>query len=443
MMDMPFDVISCSWPRPVEQADGRWTSEPEWDAPVMPSVPQPRWERVQNEWCWMINWRDLFKSGLKAWDARLGGEMRGFQIVFRLRIHKSGRLIFWADDGCIIRCNGAIIHCDRSAHSLARSEIEVTAGDLLEVAQWQFGWDWLWGAQLCPSIEPFDAVRALTPYLEAVQERLRHPDGPPLKLYTSGAAPVRTVLAIYSLALNGYAPPEVYLFGESDWPARARDLFATLLPFARITSTDQVLGRLRSLGGSGLADLAQQHWFVMKLCVGLFHPPDESCVMDDDVFVLGRLDDALDAFRTRDLVFAPDQDVGAGYLATWGRIFGQRLKLPTARCSAWLYWIRPVADPRWLAAQALRVRPDPRAPYLWEQGFIALAYAQKNVVELPSQRYLFALFQGLPGGMLGYDYAHNPCGFASIHFGGLMEKPPDDVALQLAPAILGLSQGSA
>ncbi len=243
--------------------------------------------------------------------------------------------------------------------------------------------------------------------------------------------------------LNGYAPPEIYLFGERDWSVQARDLLASLLPFACVVPTDQVLMRLRSLGGSTLATLAQHYWFVMKLCVSLFHAPDECCVMDDDVFVLDRVNDALDAFRTHDLVFGPDQDFGARYHATWGRVFGQLGALRTARCSAWLYWMRPIADPRWLAAKALRVRPDPRAPPLWEQGFIALAYAQKNVVELPSQRYLFAAIEGLPGGMLGYDYGRNPCGFASIHFGGLAEKPSDDVALHLAPAILSRRQGGA
>ncbi len=438
---MPFDIISCSWPRPVESADGRWTSEPEWDAPLMPIIPQPRWERIQGEWCWMINWRELFKRGLKSWDSRVGGEMRGFQVVFRLRISKSGQLIFWDDDGCIIRRNGTIIHNDRSAHPLARSEIEVSAGDLLEVAQWQFGWDWLWGAELRPSSEAFDTVSTLTPYLDLVQKRVRHPDGPPLKVYTSGAAPVRTILAIYSLVLNGYAPPVVHLFGDQDWPAHARDLFSALLPFAHIHPTEQVLAQLRSLGGSALAERAQRYWFVMKLCVSLLHPPDECCVMDDDVLVLDRVDDALDAFRTHDLVFAPDQDVGAGYCATWGPVFGQLGDLCTARYSAWLYWTRPVAGPRWLTTQALRVQPDLHPAYLWEQGFVALAYAKKNVVELSSQRYVFALYQGLPGGMLGYDYAHNPCGFASIHFGGLTEKPSDDVALQLAPAILGRRSG--
>jgi hypothetical protein len=37
----------------------------------------------------------------------------------------------------------------------------------------------------------------------------------------------------------------------------------------------------------------------------------------------------------------------------------------------------------------------------------------------------------------GYDYRNNPCGLASIHFGGLAAKPLDADVLALAPAILG------
>jgi hypothetical protein len=46
------------------------------------------------------------------------------------------------------------------------------------------------------------------------------------------------------------------------------------------------------------------------------------------------------------------------------------------------------------------------------------------------------LLDGLPGGILGYDYRNNPCGFRAIHFGGLPEKPSDAVALVLADDIL-------
>src|SRR5919112_6183955 len=39
VMRIPFEIVGCSWPRPVEVVDGRWVSEPEWDAPLMPTRP--------------------------------------------------------------------------------------------------------------------------------------------------------------------------------------------------------------------------------------------------------------------------------------------------------------------------------------------------------------------------------------------------------------------
>src|SRR5262244_2459715 len=94
VFEPPFEVLSCSWPRPVE-ADGHWVSAPEWDAPVMPYRPQPYWEFVHDELCWMIDWRDFFRGGLKIWERHLSGEMKGFHIVFRIRPTRSGRLVFW------------------------------------------------------------------------------------------------------------------------------------------------------------------------------------------------------------------------------------------------------------------------------------------------------------------------------------------------------------
>src|SRR5437588_10059088 len=336
MLQPPFDIISCSWPRPIEQRDNQWTSEPEWDAPLMPVLLQPHLELLNDELCWMINWRDVFRQGLKIGNPSMGGEMRDFHIVLHLRIKESGTLVFWDDDGSIIRKNGAIIHSDRNAHSLTRHEIEVEEGDLLDVAQWQFGWDWLWGAQILRSDgnAPPSAVDILMPYLQQVQQRLQRPEGPPLKVYTHGRTPICTIVAIYSLIVNGYVPSTVYLFGENDWNERARRLFETLLPFAQIISASQVLAHMRMLAGHRLADIANHYWFVMKFCVGIFYPPEVCCLMDDDVFVLERLDEALIASQEYDLVYAPDQDWGTGYLATWGRVFAHRGPLRTNKCSA-------------------------------------------------------------------------------------------------------------
>ena len=167
--------------------------------------------------------------------------------------------------------------------------------------------------------------------------------------------------------------------------------------------------------------------------------------MDDDVVILDGLDDALDAFTHNDIVFTPDQDLGGAYTSTWAhrRDPNQPWPLPTARFNAGLYWLRPVHDRRQLAAQMLVARPRPENAVGWEQGFIALAYARQRVLQLPNQRYLFPIFDGLPGGLLGYDYFGNPCGFASVHFGGLAEKPSDGAALELLEPILGRCPDSA
>ena len=401
----------------------------------MPFQPQPHWDILNGELCWTIDWRDLFRSGVKIGNPFMSGEMRGFHIVFRLRVREGGRLVFWADDGCVIRHNGRVVHDDRMAHPPVCNEIEVEAGDYLEVAQWQLMKDWLWGARLSqPGRDGvLTAADVLEFYLEEVQERLRHPEGPPLKYYTDGRTPVRVVAALYSLILQGYAPSAVYLFGENQWSGSARELFARLLPFAQVIPNAQVVSRVRSVGGTRLVDLAQHYWFVMKTCVSLLCPPEEFCLMDDDVFILDRLDDALAAFEKNDLVFIPDQDLSAGFMRTWGV---QASGFSTKRFNAGLYWLRQVYDARWLGMQMLRGRPRANESYNWEQGFIAMMYAQRNTLELPGQRYFYPLFDGLPGSMLGYDYAHNPCGFASIHFGGLAEKPSDGVAIHILNQIL-------
>jgi hypothetical protein len=148
----------------------------------------------------------------------------------------------------------------------------------------------------------------------------------------------------------------------------------------------------------------------MKACIALLYPPKEFCVLDDDLFVIDSVADALEHFRHA---------------------------MPTGTFNAGLYWCRQVHDSRRIAGDMLRSRPAAWMPFLWEQGFIASTYARSSVVSLPSQRYLFPVFDGLPGGMLGYDYANNPCGLASVHFGGLGDKPSDAIMAYLAPEILG------
>ncbi|MEW6735050.1 MAG: hypothetical protein AB1489_27415 [Acidobacteriota bacterium] len=440
MLETPFDIISCSWPRPVKQLDGQWISEPEWNAPLMSSLPQPSWQSIQDEACWIIDWCDFFSGGLRSQGASLAGEMRGFHVVFKLRINGSGTLVFWDDDGCVIRHNGNIIHTDPSAHTLKRNEISVQMGDHLEIAQWQHYGGWVWGAKLILAEENEQALSdLLLPYLDIVQQRLKKPNGPPLKTYFSGQTPLRTVVSLYSMILNGYSPTKVLVFGEHQWSQQNRQLFAKLLPFAQVISMNSVFKHIQALRVPRLAEFARRHWFVLKTCIALLYPPKEFCLMDDDIFVLDSVADALHAFETHNLVFTPDADHGEAYLAAWGWIERENRILSTGRLNAGLYWLRNSYSTRRLAAHMTHVLPSNIHSWVWEQGFIAVQYNDETNLQLPSERYFYPVFDGLPGGVLGYDYAHNPCGFTSIHFGGLATKPSDSQALVLAQEILNRS----
>src|SRR4051794_37819624 len=104
----PFDVIDCSWPRPVQHTGGRWTSPAGWENAKMPVSPQPEWRVIDGVPCWAIDWRTFFNGGLVAWDGKCRGEMWGFHVVFRIRVAATGRLTFWSDDGCIVRRDGSV-----------------------------------------------------------------------------------------------------------------------------------------------------------------------------------------------------------------------------------------------------------------------------------------------------------------------------------------------
>ncbi|HZI17743.1 MAG TPA: hypothetical protein VEY09_04035 [Pyrinomonadaceae bacterium] len=435
MTERPFDIVRCSWPRAVEVSGRQWASDPEWDAPPMPFVPQPRWQAIAGDKCWTINWREFFNAGLRP--AGQGGEMRGFHVVFRIRVNAGGRFVFWDDDGSFVRRDGHVIHADPAAHAATRHEIEVSAGDVLEVAHWQLDGDWLWGAYLAPADDSFEeTLRLLLPYLERVRRRLRDPEGPPLKMFFSGRTPARTVLSLYSMILNGYSPPRVVVYGEHQWPEQSRRLFAALLPFAEVVPAARVSERVEELGGERLAKITR-HGFVMKACVCLLFEPGEFCFMDDDVFMLAPMSEALGRFREHDLVYQPDADYGDEYLRLWGPLYGGGGRLPTGRINTGLFLLRNSEDPRRLAAEMLRVAPEGTATWQWEQGFVACLFGAGRSFELPSQRYFYPIFDGLPGGVMGYDYARNPCGFISVHFGGLGNKPADAAALVLARDILG------
>ena len=433
-MREPFELISYSWPRPIEQVEGRWVSEPEWDAPACRLPLYPRWESSHGDPCWVIDWCDVFDGGLKRWGGPRHAEMRNFHVVFRIRIPDKGMLVFWDDDGSIIRRNGVLAHADRASHPPVRHELLVEPGEILEVAQWQYYGGWTWGARLEPETERNQsAASSFLPFLDVVKRRLSTPNGPPLKIYSSGQSPLRAVVAIYGMILNGYSPIQVLVFGEYQWSQATRRLLSEYLPFADIVPTDEVLRSLSELGQSRLAKLAMNCWGAMKLAISLLLPPDEYCFMDDDVLVLDAVDDALTAFRENDLVFSPDADYSAEYAAAWGRNGGNCI----GKVNTGLYWLRNRHKPRDIVSDLLRVPSHSVPVWLWEQGFLATFYARELHCQLPSQRYFYPYFDGLPGGILGYDYAANPCGFATIHFGGLAEKPGDRIALAMAPSILG------
>src|SRR5690349_12701446 len=116
-------ILSCSWPRPVRSEGRCWTSEPEWDAPLMPSIPSWSHFRLDTGGTPGFDWRDLFARHIQVHVGHRTGEMKEFHVVFRLRVERSGMLVFYDDDGCIIRRNGEVVHEDRGAHSLQRHEI--------------------------------------------------------------------------------------------------------------------------------------------------------------------------------------------------------------------------------------------------------------------------------------------------------------------------------
>lgn len=432
MLPIPFELLSCSWPRAVEMAGDRWVSEPDWDAPLSPYRPQPYWRMIEGQPAWTLDWCRLFRG---SFAHLVGSEMRRFHVIFRIRVAETGTLVFWDDDGSIVRLGGRIVHEDRTLHPLRRSEIQVQAGDVLEVAQWQGEGEFLWAARTFAS-PAADAEAVLAPWRDAVRDRVLRGDGPPLKFYTDGRNPLRAAVAVYSLVLNGFAPSEVLLYGSEQWKPGAAAFLQAALPFAEVVSPTRVMNTVRTLGGPGLAELARRHWFVMKTCVALLDGPAEFCLLDDDLFVLDRVDEAIEAFRTHDLVYTPDSEHAEEYRLKWGAALREPAPSPAGRFNAGLYWCR-LAHPRPLLAQMMRrVRPGFHEPYMWEQGFIATVYARRPTHALASQRYLFPLFDGLPGGTLGYDYAGNPCELASVHFGGLGDKPLDDAMLYLAPQIL-------
>jgi hypothetical protein len=318
----------------------------------------------------------------------------------------------------------------------------VCRGDVLEFAQWQDIGDWLWKATLVPTA-PLDSAASLLPYLDAIRCRLAAPEGPALKMMTNGHNPVRGALSIYSMILNGYAPEQILIYGEHQWTPEARLTMERLMPFARVVPTSDVLNEIERFAGSRWRRDSVSCWWVFKACVPLFCQPRTCCMLDDDVIVLDSVHDALETFRDHDLVYMRDADYTNEYSAAWrykARRFGP---LRTGDFNAGLYWLRALEDVRCLIRLGERTSPHRTIFHIWEQGYVAVAYADRPTSALPSQRYLYPRFEGLPGDVLGYDYTDNPCGFASLHFGGIGNKPGDAIAALIAAAVLGRRKGPA
>ena len=428
-------LISCSWPRPVAARARRWISDPEWNAPAMASVPACHIRTIDGQPTFAIDWRKCFAEGIASPEWHLAGEMKEFHVVFRLRAERSGTLVFHDDDGCIIRRNGVIVHEDREVHPMRRHELPVRAGDTLEVAQWQFHGDWIWAGRIESRQRSIDDdIDLLAAFRDDVLRALERPNGPVLKTYFSASHPLRAALAVHSLILNGYRPKAVQVYGDYQWDADRRRTIERLLPFAEIVPTSEVIESVGELNPL-VVQIARSVWSAMKICIGLFHPPYEYCFVDDDVFVLDRMDDALALFGGHDLVYQADWDHGGNYLRIWRP--SSTAPLATGNINTGLYFVRNNRD---RSAQALRLAgnpPDGQPAWLWEQGFMATEFADAASAALPTQRYFYPIFDGLPGGILGYDWAANPCGFTTTHFGGLRQKPGDDDARALAASILG------
>jgi hypothetical protein len=429
-------LLSVSWPIAVASEHGEWTSEPAWDAPAMPVLPSWQFRVVDGIPCYMLDWTEVFRSDLNRSGQPTPGEMRGFHVVFRLRVSRGGKLAFFDTDGCIIRRNGEIVHEDRTAHPWRRHELIVGYGDHLEIAHWQSGGLWSWGArwERGPASSEQMLLDTLSQHRCRVEEALIRPNGPGLKMYTNGTDPVRCALSAYSMVLNGYRPAGIQIFGDYQWSARSRRMLTALLPFADIVDTARVESTLEALNPC-LVPLARSVWCAMKICIGLFVPPYDYCFLDDDIFVVDRIDDALQLHAEHVLVHAVDADYAHRYREIWCPADAARPML--GRVNTGFYLMKNTADRVRQSERLLRTPLDGRPTWMWEQGFFAWEFGESAAATLPTQRYFYPVFDGLPGGLLGYDWSRNPCGFACVHFGGPKPKPGDDHAGGLVHDILG------
>ena len=216
-----------------------------------------------------------------------------------------------------------------------------------------------------------------------------------------------------------------------------------ILPFASLVKQPVIYQQIAESASTEVADLAKEHWMLMKACVALFCDPSDFCAMDDDLFILKPVSEAQALAKDYDLVFAPDNDNAALYRSIWGDVFGDISLAATARLNGALYWMHMRKDRKRVGElmlagfNKLSGWKKVHETWAWEQGFYAHLFAGDRVFELARESYWYPYLSGLPGGTRGYDYANNPCGFTMIHFGGDVDKPADQDALALMPQILG------
>jgi hypothetical protein len=421
------------------QHDDNWMSAPEWDAPTMPTLPQWRFRTFDGKGYYALDWQDEFRCDLTTAGQPTAGAMRGFHVVFRMRVEHGGTLSFYDTDGSIIRRNGELVHEDREAHPPRQHQIEVLAGDRLEIAQWQRQGEWIWAARRetvqASLIET--ALALVAPFMGLVTKALANPNGPMLKVYTSAVSPLRCALSIYSMVLNGYRPAGVQIFGDYQWSPNTKCAMQALMPFAEIVPVERVESLLSELDPR-LVPLARRTWSAMKICIGLFIPPNDYCFLDDDIFVLDRIDDAIRLHSTHRLVYAPDRDHEQRYRALWCPT--RVAPLPTGNINTGFYFVKNRPDLKSQSERLLATSPNGQPAWLWEQGFFAYEFADERSAALPAQKYFYPFFDGLPGGLLGYDWRTNPCDFVTVHFGGPQRKPTDKESAALVRDILARCQ---
>jgi hypothetical protein len=435
-----FQLLSVSWPRPVHSSGDGWTGAPDWSAPLMPRLPTWHVRTIERRAFYVIDWREMFRDMLDEPGTPTLGTMRGFHVVFRLRPEASGVFTIFSTGGLVVRVNGCVEY-ERRVPQATRCRLALVVGDRVEVAHWHQTGDWLWATSRNPgSSDETPGIALFASYCREVEAALRKPNGPPLKIFTHAAQPFRCVLAIYSMVLNGYRPAGIYVYGEYQWSERCRYILRALLPFACVVGTAEVNRALERIDPR-LPGTAHSLWAAMKICVSLCLQPYTYCFLDDDVFIVDRLDDALALHATHDLVYSPDEDCGRLYQSIWCK--GRTGQVGTGDLNTGLYFMKAEEDARGCAERLLQVSPNGYIDWQWEQGFIACEFADKATVALSPRRYFAPQLDGLPGGILGYDWQENPCQFASIHFFGPRPKPDDRVACAIARDVLDRRRANA